>query len=453
MALTFNQEPVSSEMVAEPWDDARPRFRQPRWSLDLAFRRTPLVRFFMGFSIVIALFALAWPFLPRRYEATATIVVLPTDPESGSDTAQLLKQPLDENAVQSEIDQISSPVLAGTVLARQHLAEDAEFNGGWKRWIGLGAVTEADLRRRLLDHFVLSKGRRSYTVTFGFRSSDPAKAAVLTQSLLDAYLAEQTARKRKAVDGLTGLLTERVNELRTRSEASQQALESFLVKSGLIDTGATISLERELQTLSTEAALARSQAAEAQARADALAALQKSGRVDSAPEVLASPVIQRYKEKMAGAKSVVSPVDIPQRAIDEQIALEADRIVRSVKTQAATAREREAALERAISSIREEMTQRQRSELQLVALRHDAEADRKALDSALVRLAGQAARANGVVPHVTLIAPPEVPTRPIFPNPLLTALAAVIAGCLAGAAMVFAPAAPVGQWVRRLATR
>jgi uncharacterized protein involved in exopolysaccharide biosynthesis len=414
--------------------------------------------------IVVATFAIAWPFLPRRYEATATIILHPTGPESATDSAESLRQTLDESAIQSEIDQISAPTLLSIVVsklhladdpefdggwkrwfAQLHLADDPEFDGGWKRWFAQGPRTEADLGEKLLEHLSVLKGRRSYTVTFDFRSSDPIKSAALSNALLDAYLADQTARKRKAIDNLAALLAEQVNQLRAKSDASQLAVKDFLVRTGLIDKGATTSLERELSTLSSEAAMTRSRTAEAQARAAELTNLQKAGRLDGAPEVLASPVIQAFKTKLAGAKSVVSTVDLPQAAINAQIAIECDRILRSAKTQASILAEQEVALKRAIEAIRVEI-RRKNLEFGLVALQHDAEADRKALDSAVVRLAGQTARSNAVVPDVNVMSRPVVPTRPAFPRPLLTVLAAVIAGCLVGVAMVWRP---FSNWARR----
>jgi polysaccharide biosynthesis transport protein len=445
-SMTFERQSLSPGAGGETWDPTEPKFGKSRWILDASYLRSPIMSFFIGFLIVVATFAFAWPFLPRRYEATATIILHPTGPESATDSAESLRQTLDESAIQSEIDQISAPTLLSIVVSKLHLADDPEFIGGWKRWFAEGPLTEADLREKLLEHLSVSKGRRSYTVKFDFRSSDPIKSAALSNALLDAYLADQTARKRKAIDNLTALLAEQVNQLRAKSDASQLTVKDFLVRTGLIDKGATTSLEGELSTLSSEAAMARSRTAEAQARAAELTNLQKAGRLDGAPEVLASPVIQTFKTKLAGAKSVVSTVDLPERAIDAQIAIECDRILRSAKTQASVLAEQEVALKRAIEAIRVELVRRKNLEFGLVALQHDAEADRKALDSAVVRLAGQTARANAVVPDVNVMSPPVVPTRPAFPNPLLTVLAAVIAGCLVGVAMVWRP---FSDWARR----
>ena len=175
MNIETNSNSFSAEAVAETRDEAWTTFGRLRRKSDLNLSRSYTLRFFMGFSVVVAAFAMAWPFLPRRYEATTTIIFHPTDPESPSDSAQFLRQPLDESAMQSEIDQIASPTLAAVVLAQHSLAADSEFNGGWKSWFGQSAASDADLRQRLLARLSVSKDRRSYTVKFGFMSSDPVK--------------------------------------------------------------------------------------------------------------------------------------------------------------------------------------------------------------------------------------------------------------------------------------
>ena len=443
---------LSADAATETWDAPGARFRKPGGKLNASLQRSYGLRFLIGFSIVVITSAMVWPFLPRRYEATATIILHPADPESASESTQFMREPLDEGAIQAEIDKIASPALADVVLAKQQLAADPEFNGGAMSWLrqslfGQTQASDIDLRQRLLANLIVSRARLSYTVKLGFRSSDRFKAAALADTLLKAYLADQLAHKRESIANLTSWLTERADVLRAKWEASQLTVKDFLVQSGLIDKGAQVSLENELTTLSTEAALAQSRAMDAQAHADVLSDLQKAGKLDGAPEVLASPFIQSLKEKVAGAKSAISPVEMPQRAIEAQIVAEADRIVQGVKTELRTSTLREISLEHAIKKIRDELTERQSSELRLAALRLEAASDRTALDDALTRLKAQTARANAVKPDFDIIANPEVPVRAVFPNPLLAMLGTLMASFLAGVAMVWRP---IAGWGRRV---
>ena len=96
-----------------------------------------------GFFVVLCLAVLAWPTLPRRYESSATIVLRPTDREGQSDSVQSMRQPLDENAIQSEVDMIGATSVIDTVLAKHGIAADPEFTapsliGRVKTWIRPG---------------------------------------------------------------------------------------------------------------------------------------------------------------------------------------------------------------------------------------------------------------------------------------------------------------------------
>jgi hypothetical protein len=195
MNIGPNLTSLSSEAVAETWDKGGATLGASRQKSDVNSSRFYALRFLAGFSVVVTASAAAWPYLPRRYEAAATVILHPTDLQSSSDSVQFMRQPLDEGAVQSEIDQIASPKLAALVVAQHSLATDPEFAGRPKLWFlpgaTQGAVTEADLRQRLLKHLSVSKERHSNTVRFGFTSSDPLKSAALTDTLLKAYLVDQ----------------------------------------------------------------------------------------------------------------------------------------------------------------------------------------------------------------------------------------------------------------------
>src|SRR5262249_7520859 len=93
-SMTFETESLSPGAGGETWDHTGQTFGKSRWLLGAIYLRAPIIRFFIGFLIVAATFAIAWPFLPRRYEATATIILHPTRPESATDSAESLRQTL-----------------------------------------------------------------------------------------------------------------------------------------------------------------------------------------------------------------------------------------------------------------------------------------------------------------------------------------------------------------------
>ena len=407
-----------------------------------------VARFMFGFFVVLCLAVLAWPTLPRRYESTATIVLRPTDREGQSDSVQSMRQPLDENAIQSEVDMIGATSVIDTVLAKHGIAADPEFTapsliGRVKAWIrpGEGAVVLDDsaLRRRIRAHMVVGRDRKSYTVRVGFWSSDPAKAFEVARTFLSAYLDDQISRKRKAAEMLFGWLEQRAEVMRTKQDASARAVSEFVTQSGLIDRGAQISLDAQLTALSTEAAQARARAIDASTRSAMLASMQKSGTLDGAPEVLASTTIQALKQNLTAALGRTVVMSPEFKSVTDQIAAESDRIVRSAEAEARNWIRREAALQEQIKAIRGMMIVRQQAEMKLERLQQEAANDRTVLAEALTRMKGQAAGEGAQRADVEVISAPETPAEPSFPSLPLYAIGSLLAACLAGLALNWRP--------------
>ncbi|RVU15949.1 GumC family protein [Methylobacterium oryzihabitans] len=434
--LTSRRLPLT-ERLASPWP-ATLRVVEPP-SVPALIRRS-----MMGFFVVLCLAALAWPLLPRRYEAAGSVVLRPTDREGQFDAVQSMRQPMDDNAIQSEVDMMAATGIVDAVMARHAVAADPEFAtppllARIKAWLRPGSeparLSEADLRRVLRAHIVAARDRRSYTVRVGFWSSDPVKAHEVARSLLAAYLEDQVARKRRSAEMLFRWLEQRVDLLREKQEASAKAVNDFVTSSGLIDRGAQISLEAQLSTLSQEAAIARARAIEVTTRASTLATLQKSGGLDGAPEVLASATIQALKQSLTTALGRTVVMSPEHRTIADGIASESDRIVRSVDAEARNWIRREAALQEQIKSIRASLILRQQATMTLERLQQEAANDRAVLADALTRMKGQTANDGALRADVEVVSEPELPDRAAFPSLPLYALGSLFAAGLAGALM------------------
>jgi polysaccharide biosynthesis transport protein len=410
----------------------------------------PIARFLLGFTVVFALAIAVWPQLPRHYESRAVIVLRPTDVEA-NDQAQAMRQPLDESAIQSEIDAISSTRIADTIIAVHGLANDPEFTEsrlprpqlvwpeeGWLPAVHFGGdrgpISQSALRQNLRERMLVERDRRSYTLAIGFRSTDPVKAEALTQTLLSTYLETQVERKQRAAESLYAWLTDRVDLGRSRLMQSEETYRAYLARTGLLDRGAQISLEAQLAALSTDLAATRSQAIEARTRSASLQAMQQNGAIDSAPEVLASPTIRSLRERMIGALSRTVVASPEFQAISGEIDAEVDRIVRSAASAAAALAEREELLQAEIMNIRRTLSERHEAELAAERLQIEAANDRTALEEALTRLKDVAGAVN-FRPDAEVIMAPETPDRPASPSLFMALIGTFLAACLAGVLM------------------
>ncbi|MGO4573836.1 GumC family protein [Microvirga sp. 2TAF3] len=410
-------------------------------------RLTYLRRFTLGFILVFLIAGGVWPFLPRRYEATASIILRPSDGDGRSDRAQSLRQPLDENAIQSEMDIIGSPTTASTVIAQHRLATDPEFGrdpgsitfkmADWAyRTMPIYAnvfrnpheISETELRERLQRHLTISRDRRSYTIKIGYWSSDPAKAAAMTETLLSAYLDDQVDRKRRSSERLSAWLVERVEALRAKYESSEQAVRDFMVDSNLPDSAAQASLENQLTALSKEAAEARKQSINATTQTELVAELQQTK-----PSVILPASSKRYPKEAA-----MADIAVPATwSRSNKFASLSPQATQNPETDAKNWSSKEMVLRKAMKSIRVELSGLQKAQSKLEELRHEAAIDKEVLEGAVMRLKEQTSRLASIGPDVEILARAEAPLRPAFPNPLLAFLGTFVAACVAGAAMIW----------------
>jgi len=411
-------------------------------------------RFLIGFLPVIALTAIAWPYIPRQYEAYAVVVLRPSDADA-VDGARGWRQTLDENAIESEIEHIRSRRLADVVIAKHELLSDPEFApaGGFRQGVAQyfgqdtpTRPTEAEVRQRLLDHLSVWRERKTYTVTLGYRSNDPKKAASMTQTLLTAYLDDQVARKRAADKRVDQSFQA---EVLARGAAYRKSLgraEEFIEEAGLVDTGEQVAIDNQLATLSTEAAQTRARVIEATVRLESLRERKKSGDLDNAPEVLASPTVMRLKENLAAAMSKSAVLGSETRAISAEIEAEANRIVRAAEIELADLRSREAMLEQEIGNLRGRLVERRRNEMRLEELRRQASFDKQVYEEALKRMHAHRGRPDTSAPDAEIVTKPEEPLNPAFPRPLLTLLASLALASMAG---IFTARHPLAEAAKR----
>ena len=179
-------------------------------------KRSPLTRFASGFILVVMCSLAAWPFLPRRYESTVTLILRATDEAGPISHGQALKQLLDEGAVQSELDVMASLPLSADVMDRLNLNTDPEFTKSSGSLFNRSATTLLEPAREVQNHVVVSRDRRSYTVRLGYWSSDPAKSVRMADALATAYLDRQVQRKLDNSAQLIDRLRSRLVELATR---------------------------------------------------------------------------------------------------------------------------------------------------------------------------------------------------------------------------------------------
>ena len=272
---------------------------------------------------------------------------------------------------------------------------------------------------------------RSRVIELTARSTDPKLAAAVANRLSELYLLEQLEAKFDATRRATDWLNARVEELRLQVEASERAVEEYRQEHGLIQGEGTTVTEQQISEISTQLILARTKTAEAEARLRQIRSLTSSdGGVESAADVLASPLIQRLREqetdvarRAAEMSTELGPrhprmINIKAEAEEVRTKLEAEvgKIVRGLTNALEVAQIRERTLERNLESIKAEAAATGTSQGQLRVLEREAAANQALFDTVLARWKETGRQDEIQHPDARIISYARVPRAPSSPK-------------------------------------
>ena len=272
---------------------------------------------------------------------------------------------------------------------------------------------------------------RSRVIEVTARSPDPKLAAGLANTLADLYLLEQLEAKFEATRRAAAWLNDRVQDLRRQVEASERAVEEYRREHGLIEGKDTTVTEQQVSEINTQLILARTKTAEAGARLRQIRSLLTSERgVESAAEVLASPLIQSLRERetdvtrraaeMATEYGPRHPKMINVKAelddIRERLEAEVEKIVHGLDNELEVARIREQTLDRNLENLKAEAAKLNTFQGRLRVLEREAAANRTLFDTFLSRWKETGRQEEIQHADARIISHAEVPARPVSPR-------------------------------------
>lgn len=365
----------------------------------------------------------------------------------------------DEETIKSEAEILRSRSLGNSVVEGLALDDDPEFNSalrppgrlarimssiGWQsadaNSVETGALAgEAADRERVLvvDAFLnrleVTPRKRTRVLTVKFTSEDPVKAASIVNTLADQYILSQLQSKFEATQRANDWLNERVTELREKVAAAETAVEQFRQQSGLLQGKGFTLTSQEIAELNTQLILARTARAEAEARLKQVSTLvEAQDGVNTAAEVLDSPLVQRLREQQAEVERRVAELstelgELHPRMINlwaeasdlqQKIDDEVDKIVRGLENEVEIARAREASLSRSLEQLKARAAEANQDEVQLRALEREAEASRTLLATMLARFKETTSQEDFSVQQADarIISKADVPADPSFPQ-------------------------------------
>lgn len=386
---------------------------------------------------------------PKYTSVTQILVDAPQNTFSRTGEEVQRQQPLpDDLAVGSHEQLLLSRDLAKDIALSLNLSDKSEFLPSGKTpgfvdqmliLVGLAKhpdsmTVEERVINRYFSRLSVERINDTRVIAVRFTSRDPLLAAQIANSVSDRYIELLRDAQRQSTSEAALWLEQQIEQLRNRVAEAEATVEEYRSGNDLLrGAGETTLSSQRLSELSSQLVLARTSRAEAQARAQMITELLKSGGdLDSAADVLNSPLIQRLQEQqvtLRGEIAELSATLLPShprmmqlkaelRDMQQQIRAEAEKVVKGLENESSIAGARENAIRSSLNSLSQDAERNSGSQVELRALEREATAQRELLESFLARFreasAQQQLEALPVQARIISRAAPS--TEPSFPR-------------------------------------
>lgn len=407
---------------------------------------------FIALSMMRPLFTSEARILIQNDESTFT--------RPASDQVRDPRTALDEQALQSQVQVLTSRDLALEVIKGLDLTNNPEFakDAGVglvrrllaKLGIGRGSQESreekaANVFARHLNVYQLGK---SSVIAVEYTSGYSPLAAETANKFTDVYIVWQRDAKLEQTKDATLWLRTQIDVLRKRVAESEEAAERFRAEQGLFAGSNNVTLSaQQLSELNSQLILSKARSSEAQARARLIKdMLAKNGDIDATTEVLKSDLITRLIEQRVTVRRQLAELSatllpshprIRQLAAEladvrKQIRAEVEKIAQGLENEAQVAATREASLRTSLNDVKQQATGLSEAEIQLRALEREAKANRDLLESYLTPYRDASAHHDmGAVPaQATIVSRAHASLIPSFPKKLPITLLVSLATAL-----------------------
>ena len=289
----------------------------------------------------------------------------------------------------------------------------------------------------------------TYVIEVNYKANSPAKAARIANTFVEEYLAQQVQGKINANRQANGWLNASLDKLRQDSLEADSRVQQYINAHNLMSADGQAMAEQSVTKLGDQIAAAAADTAEKQAKLSAAEAELRNGG-DGFGAGVDNETIRDLRKAEADASRNVAELSVTFGArypdlvkartqladIRREIATETDRILSSLKSEVAAARHREDSLRGSFGSARGGLVNNNQAQVQLIALKQQADAARKVYEAYLNR-ADQLAAQDGVqLPDARMASAAAPPVHPVAPKKSLAAVGAALAGAIAALAAV-----------------
>jgi succinoglycan biosynthesis transport protein ExoP len=371
------------------------------------------------------------------------------------------RNPLDAEAVTSQVQLVQSRDLAREIIKKNKLAERPEFDpvlGGFSplksllALIGIGRdplslTPEERVLEAYYDRFTAYAVDKSRVIVVDFQSRDPELAVRVANSIAEGYLVLQQDARQQQAKSASQWLSNEIEDLRKKVAKAESQVEDFRSKSSLfVGTNNTTLSNQQMGEINTQLNNARALKSDAESKARLIKEMLQSGKPIEASEVLNSELVRRLSEQLVtlraqlaeqsstllGGHPRIKELKAQLADLDRQLREEASKVSRSLDNDARIAGGRVDGLVASLDQLKKQASSTNGQDVQLRALERDAKAQRDQLESFLAKYRDATARENieATPTDGRIISRATVSNTPAYPKKLPIVLIATLATLL-----------------------
>lgn len=395
-------------------------------------------------ALFIALAVAYIALTPARYTASTSILL---DPRLGKTVGADPTTPgfsPDTNAIDSQIRLLTSQTVLSRVATRLHLDQAPEFSGArfsLSSLFGGNTPSETGADLKALDQAIsIKKPDRTYVVEILATAATGERAAAIANAIVEAYNEDQISSRVVATRNDAKFVTQKREQLRGQIEQADTRIEAYKRANNIVSTDGLRSNEQQVSDLTRELGTARGRLSELKARTDQINAIARSGKLDSTPDALKSPAIERLRgaqtdterelARLAETLGAKHPALLEARAqvqrVRELIVAELGRLKQSADNDFQVERRNEAQLIGDLDRIKRQVTDTGSKLVPLRQMEREVDALR-ASDERFARLSDTLTQQEGDSPPARVVAGARPPVSPSWPRrSLILGLAAAV---------------------------
>src|SRR5215471_4741594 len=344
-----------------------------RQILSFVLRRWKFIASVVGVTLLVGIVSLLRQ--TPLYTATSQVLLDPQSEKTPGPNALRSDVNFDLVTVENQMAIIRSTVFLRRVVEKERLVSDPEFGSSGSSGPSILATVRPAGEAQSMSAEVLSatealKGAVSvatgsgYVLAISVTSTDPIRAARLSNAVADIYLLDKLDTRFEAAKRASAWLSDRLVDLRNQLRASEEAVTEFRAQHGLYQSGSNVTFnQQQLSELNAKLVDARADAAQKKARIDLLLAIEaKGGDLQSLPDVSNAGALPSLRQQAAllsqqesdllaryGAPHpLVVNIRAQQRDVERAIQTEARRLAAAIKNEYKLVQTKMASLEQSL---------------------------------------------------------------------------------------------------------